>query len=140
MNFDFFDELKDEFLQTNAGKGVMLAGIALGILADQHGREKDMNTSDTPLFKQINWGRLDYRDLKKHMARIPELIKAYNIKYASLINALNAKAGEFILMSDAKGMGIDGNFVFTVGFVRCNDYFWRIFKSQTTESEENKNV
>jgi hypothetical protein len=140
MNFDFFDEMSDEFVKTNAGKGIMLAGISLGILADQQRKDVNKDVSDTPLFKQMNWGKLDYRDLKRHMSRVPELIKAYNVKYAPLINALTAKGGEYLLMSDSKGMGVDGNFVFTIGFVRCNEYFWRIFKSKKTESEVSENV
>jgi len=140
MNLEFLESFKDEFIGSDEGKGIMLAGISLGMLADQQRKDPQMTVADTPLFKQINWGKLDYRDLKKHMARVPELTRAYNVKYASLINALNAKSGEFMLMSAAKRMGPDGNFTFTVGFVRCNDYFWQVFKSQKNESEVNENV
>ena len=135
MNTDFFEKLQDKYLQTDFGRGVFLAGVALGTLANaplEYSNGKKVE--DTPLFKQINFGKMSLRELKKHMSRIPELTKAYRIDYSGMITALASKAGELMLNGGSKDLGVDGNFAFTVAFMNSKEYFWgKIFKKKEEE-------
>ncbi|WP_036226056.1 TM1802 family CRISPR-associated protein [Mesoaciditoga lauensis] len=135
MNTDFFEKLQDKYLQTDFGRGVFLAGVALGTLANaQLEYSNGKKVEDTPLFKQINFGKMSLRELKKHMSRIPELTKAYRIDYSSMISALASKAGELMLNGGSKDLGVDGNFAFTVAFMNSKEYFWgKIFKKKEEE-------
>lgn len=142
MKLDFFDEFTDPYLKTKSGRGVFLAGVVLGFIArsqakgDFQGSSEDISTS--PLFKQLNFGRMNKRDLFKHLARVPELVRAYHLDYADMIESLCAKAGELILQKDDKGrdLGVDGNFVFSVAFLNARKYFWTIFgKKDVSEIE-----
>ncbi len=132
MNTDFFGELRDKYLQTDFGKGVFLAGVAIGTLANaQLGDSKEKKIEDAPLFKQINFGKMTLKELKRHIARIPELTKAYRIDYSGMIESLASEAGKLMLSSGSKELGVDGNFAFTVAFMNSGEYFWRkIFKKR----------
>ncbi|WP_334139355.1 TM1802 family CRISPR-associated protein [Thermovirga lienii] len=135
MNLVFFEEFADPYLKGDFGKGVFLAGVALGMMAkEQAGRGGDWNNS--PLFKQISFGRLQLRDLKRHLSRAPELIKAYDMNYTKIIEALVAKAGMLILSGGSKELEADGNFVFAIAFMNAPTIcFEKIFKKQ--EAEQN---
>ncbi|MGC9218856.1 MAG: TM1802 family CRISPR-associated protein [Athalassotoga sp.] len=131
MNFDFFNELSDKYLQTNFGRGVFLSGIVLGMIANEESESENKAVENAPLYKQINFGKMSLRELKNHFSRIPELIKAYNIEHSEMIRSLAAEAGELILTDKAKDLGVDGNFAFTVAFMNSRDYFWgKIFKKK----------
>jgi len=141
MNLEFMNEMKDKYLQTDEGKGVLLAGITLGMLAYQQKNGNDgQKVSDTPLFKQIHWGKMTYRDLKRLLARVPELLKAYKVNYASYMSSLNGKSGELLLKEDTKDLGVNGNFAFTIGFVNSYDYFWKVFSKEAEHKEEGTHV
>ncbi len=131
MNFDFFNELSDKYLQTNFGRGIFLAGIVLGMIANEESKNGGKSVEDTPLYKQINFGKMTLKELKKHLARTPELMKAYNIEHSEMIKSLMIEAGELILKDKAKDLGVDGNFAFTVAFMNSREYFWsKIFKKK----------
>jgi len=137
MNLNFIDEMNDKYLKTKEGKGVLLAGITLGMLAYQQKKENEgQKISDTPLFKQIHWGKMNYRELKRLMARVPELLKAYRVNFSSYLNSLNGKSGEFLLKANTKDLGVNGNFAFTIGFVNSFEYFWAIFKDENQKEDE----
>ena len=61
MQFDFLDRFSDPYLRSEAGKGVFLSGIVLGIVAAQQTEKGSI--SDAPLFKQISFGQLQIRDI-----------------------------------------------------------------------------
>ena len=132
MNTDFFNELRDKYLQTDFGKGVFLAGVAIGTLANAQLRDsKENKIEDTPLFKQINFGKMTLKELKRQIARIPDLTKAYRINYSEMIESLAGEAGKLMLNSGSKELGVDGNFAFTVAFMNSKEYFWgKIFKKR----------
>ncbi|HQC38425.1 MAG TPA: TM1802 family CRISPR-associated protein, partial [Thermotogota bacterium] len=70
MTIDFFKEFQDPYLHSPEGQGVFLAGICLGQLANrqvQNGGKID----DSPLFKQMNFGKMTMRDLLRHLSRVP---------------------------------------------------------------------
>lgn len=130
MNFGFFNELTDQYLQTDQGQGVFLAGVVLGYIAKcQVGSEKDIKNS--PRFKQIQFGRMDMKGLRRQMARVPQLLAAYDgVKPSHLVSALAAETGKKILSGNGTDLGIEGNFAFTVGFMNANEYFWKIFRKE----------
>ncbi|HPF16792.1 MAG TPA: TM1802 family CRISPR-associated protein [Thermotogota bacterium] len=137
MNLTFLNEMNDKYIRTDEGKGVLLAGITLGMLAyQQKNANEGLKISDTPLFKQIHWGKMNCRELKRLMARVPELLKAYNVNYASYLSSLNGKSGELLMKEDAKDLGVNGNFTFTIGFVNSYEYFWKIFTEETHKEDE----
>lgn len=92
MKVDFLNQYKDPYLQTAQGKGVFLAGVLLGYLALKQVEGKQSDIGKAPLFKQIQFGRLNFKTLKRHLARVPQLLAAYreNIgdSYASLTRLL----------------------------------------------------
>lgn len=133
MKLDFFEEFSDPYLRGDSGKGVFLAGVALGMMArGQAGQGGDL--SNSPLFKQINFGKLQLRDLKRHLSRVPELIRAYEIPYAGMIEILAAEAGRLLVEGNKNELGVDGNFVFAVAFMNAPRFcFEKIFKKQEEE-------
>lgn len=134
MRLDFLDDFRDPYMQTPQGRGVFLAGVALGYLArGQVEDEKDI--AKAPLFKQLEFGRLNMKALKKLLARVPKLLAAYRegIKYGGLIAALAAEADGLILKGENQELGVDGNFAFTTGFANASTYFWKIFGKQGEE-------
>lgn len=139
MNLEFFREFKDPYIQNEQGKGIFLAGVVLGYIAkSQVGSEKDIKNA--PLFKQIQFGRMDMKNLKKQLARVPQLLAAYSDKRGEisivaphLVSVLSAEAGKMILSGTGAELGTEGNFAFTVGFVNANNYFWRVFRKESED-------
>ena len=122
-DLSFLDTFEDKYLKTKRGRGVFLAGVVLGIMARQQvNKSEDIHSS--PLFKQMHFGRITMRDLKKQMSRVPELIKAYNMKNSLYLQQLANMAGVLVLESGSEELGVDGNFAFTVGFTNA-DFFWQ---------------
>ncbi|AFV12621.1 CRISPR-associated protein Cas8b [Thermacetogenium phaeum DSM 12270] len=138
MKLDFLSDFEDPYLQSERGKGVFLAGVLLGYMARcQVGKEGDIKKA--PLFKQIDFGRMDLKRLKRQLARVPQLISAYEgmQKHSYLINRLAAEVGRLILSGNGD-LGIDGNFAFTVGFGNAASYFWKIFGKEGKEELDNE--
>jgi len=137
-NLEFLNAFEDSYLKTLHGKGVFLAGIVLGYMARQQvGNPSEVDSS--PLFKQINFGRTTMRDLKKHMARLPELMKAYHVKkgIARCLQQLANSAGELLLTGGAPELGVDGNFAFTVAFANASDFLWgKIYNKEDVSEDE----
>jgi len=137
-NLQFLDAYADSYLKTVQGKGVFLAGIVLGYMARQQvGNASEANNS--PLFKQINFGRTTMRELKKHISRLPELIKAYHINKgtAHRLQQLANVAGEMLLMGGGQELGVDGNFAFTVSFANASEFFWgKIYNKEDVPVDE----
>jgi len=133
VKLDFFDAFQDPYIQDEQGKGIFLAGVVLGYIAKcQAGSEKDIKNA--PLFKQIQFGRMDMKNLKKLLARIPQLLAAYDSVVAPhLVSLLSAQAGKMILSGNQQDLGVEGNFAFTVGFINANEYFWKIFRKESEE-------
>lgn len=131
MNQDlkFLDDFEDKYLRTAQGKGVFLASIVIGYMARLQVNKSD-DIHNAPLFKQINFGRMTMRDLKKQLSRVPELIKAYSMKYSVFIQQLANVAGALILEGGGEELGVNGNFVFMVGFSNASNYFWIIYKRE----------
>jgi len=138
MNIDFINDFNDPYLKTEKGRGVFLAGVLLGYMAWRQARGREKDIGESPLFKQIQFGHLDLKRLKSFLARIPQLTKAYaeDLKYTGYINQLTAKVNELLLKEGPLEMGVDGNFVFTVGFTNANKYFWEIFKQEEKNLEK----
>ncbi|WP_333871732.1 TM1802 family CRISPR-associated protein [Desulforamulus putei] len=132
MKLDFLSKFADPVMQTAAGQGAFLAGVVLGMVA--MGQAKDGNIDGAPLFKQMTFGRMKRRDLKRHLTRVPELVKAYDLKYKDLIRKLAAYAGELILQDEGSELGVDGNFAFATAFMNAREYFWNIFGKQQEEN------
>jgi CRISPR-associated protein Cas8b/Csh1 subtype I-B len=138
VKLDWFNEFEDHYIQTERGRGVFLAGVLIGYMARcQVGKEDD--TKKAPLFKQLDFGRMDLMRLKRQLARVPQLISAYEgmQRYSYLINQLAAEVGRLILSGSGE-LGVDGNFAFTVGFGNASDYFWKIFGKKSQDGQENK--
>ncbi len=135
-NLVFLDSFEDKYLKTIQGKGVFLAGVLLGYMAElQAGKKDDIHSA--PLFKQMNFGRMTIRDLKKHLSRVPELINAYNMKYSFYLQQLANEVGKLLLEGGEKELGVDGNFAFTIAFADASNYFWNyIFKTDKKEELE----
>lgn len=134
MKLDFFEKFADPTMRTAEGQGIFLAGVALGMLA--RGQTKDGSIDGAPLFKQITFGRMKRRDVKRHLARVPELVKAYDLKYKDLIRKLAGFAGELLLLDEGFELGVDGNFAFTTAFMNSREYFWAIFGKQNDDDEK----
>ena len=136
MNLTVLDSFKDRYLQNEQGRGVLLAGVVLGMIAmGQASRESEIKSA--PLFKQIQFGRMDMKSLKRMLSRVPVLVTAYGdgIKASHLVSALYAEVGRMMLAGN-DDLGVDGNFAFSVGFINAQEIFWRIFKKQVNEVKE----
>lgn len=129
---EFFAAFGEPYLQTPGGQGVFLAGIALGMLA--RGQAKEVDAS--PVFKQLPFGRLRQRDVKRQLARLPELAKAYDVKYKELIRKTAIWAGESLLQGDAGELGVEGNFSFATAFMNASAYFWTLHGKKQEEAAE----
>lgn len=137
MKLDWMNEFKDPYYQTPGGKGAFLSGIVLGQIARGQAGTSSIDTS--PMFKQLTFGRLQKRDVQRHLSRVPELLKAYGIKYDGYMNQLTVKAGEFLIQDNSE-FGIDGNFAFSLAFLNSREYFWTIFGKDKTETEDSEKV
>ena len=89
------------------------------------------------MYKQIMFGKMQRRDLLRHLSRVPELIRAYDIPYKYYLQQLSGKAGE-LLLKESSEMGVDGNFVFSVSFLNAVEYFWKIFKKNEDKNDLGK--
>ncbi len=137
MNLTWLDEFRDPYLQKDVGKGVFLSGITLGMIAScQNGKGSKIN--DAPLFKKLSFGKLQKRDLKKQLAELPMLLRAYEIPYPRELIELAQTASE-LLLSGPEELGVDGNFLFSTGFLNAWKYFYKTYESlgsQKTASEK----
>ena len=132
MKLDWLNDFSDPYLKTTSGQGVFLSGIILGMLARyQVSKEEDIDSA--PMFKQLMFGKMQRRDLLRHLSLGPEFIRAYDLPNAWLLVKLTLKA-VFLLLKGTAEMGVDGNFTFSVAFLNASEYFWRIFGK--TEVEE----
>lgn len=136
MKLSWLEEFSDSYLKTPGGQGVFLSGIVLGMLA-RYQVSKGDDIDSAPIFKQIMFGKLQRRDLLRHLSRVPELTRAYDDGEKKIpkgyLKQLCGKAGELLLQGTGD-MGVDGNFAFSVAFLNAYEYFWRIFGK--SESEE----
>ena len=128
MKFDWMEQFADPYYSTSSGKGVFLSGIVLGMIA--RGQIKPgSGIAEAPIYKQIVFGRMKRRDLQRHLSRIPDLLKAYQINYNYYLSQLWTEASENLIQDDQE-MGIDGNFAFSLAFVNAYEYFWLIFQKE----------
>ncbi|HHV76037.1 MAG TPA: CRISPR-associated protein [Syntrophothermus lipocalidus] len=136
MNFDFLEDFQDPYLKTDEGKGVFLSGVLLGYMAYLQGGESDVRS--TPLFKQIQFGKLTKKSLQKILSRVPQLVAGYedigNRSYR--VNSLLAEIGRLLLSSGNEDLGTSGNFSFTVGFVNSGTYINQIFAAKEKGEDE----
>ena len=141
MNLEFFSKFHDPYMQTPAGQGVFLAGVLLGYMAYRQAG-KDGDVSQSPIFKQIQFGRMDMVNLKRLLSRVPTLLAAYreDMKFTNLMSQLSAAATKLILQSADEELGTNGNFAFAAGFLNANSYFWDIFpvNQKDAQSEDGK--
>lgn len=136
MLLNWLDDFSDQYLKTSTGQGVFLSGIVLGMITkNQVGKGENIDTA--PMYKQIMFGKMQRRDLLRHLSRVPELIRAYDIPYKNYLMQLSGKAGELLLKESAE-MGVDGNFAFSVAFLNAVEYFWKIFKKDEDKNEMEK--
>jgi len=135
VNLDFFDDFHDPYLQTAQGKGVFLSGVLLGYIAYLEAGDSDIK--NTPLFKQLQFGRMTYQALQRSLSQVPRLIAGYERvgERQQPIRMLLAEAGRMLLAAPEEDMGVEGNFAFTVGFVNSGFYISRIFPSSNEKGE-----
>lgn len=134
MNTAIFEQFHDPYIQGPAGQGIFLAGVLLGYMAErQAGADGDISKS--PLFKQIQFGRMDKMNLKRILGRVPQLLAAYReeMKYTAYMNQLGAAALELMLQAGDEEMGVNGNFAFAAGFINARRYFWELFPAKKDE-------
>ncbi|QUL98537.1 MAG: CRISPR-associated protein [Candidatus Fermentithermobacillus carboniphilus] len=149
MNLELLKEFKDPYMKTPEGQGAFLSGVLLGYIAyrqvapsREEGASKGSSAQGidkSPLFKQIQFGRLDGRSLKRLLARVPQLIAAYGESLSGVSGSLSrlcAKAGELLLSGKSDELGVDGNFAFTIGFTNSVAYFWRIFEFRDESGDQ----
>ena len=71
-----------------------MAGVALGMLARAQIRE-NQSLDDAPLFKQVNFGKMQMRDPKASY-RVPELTRAYRVSAPGRLERLAGEAGSLL--------------------------------------------
>ena len=134
MELDFLNDFKDSYMREPKGQGIFLAGVLLGYLAyKQAGGKNEDDITKAPLFKQIQFGRMDMKTLKRLLARVPQFIAAYREDIGKSMKALtylSSKVGEMLLSDGAEELGIEGNFAFATGFVNANNYYWKMFSKK----------
>ena len=64
---------------------------------------------------------------------MPDLARAYRLKNAGRVSQLLGTAGELMLQSGKRDLGIDGNFAFSVAFTNAWRYYKEIFPKETEE-------
>lgn len=126
MNLDFFQRFADPYFRTEKGRGTFLAGLVLGIVAGQQ-VERGGLVADSPLFKQISFGRMQMRDIHRLLARVPELSKAYRLVNQGRVAQLLGTAGDLLLGGGNRELGVDGNFAFSMAFTNAWRYYKAIF-------------
>lgn len=138
---EMMEAFADPYLKQPFGRGVFLAGVLLGVFAreqvrgaesaeQEKGKRKAVDVAASPLFKQLNFGRLRLRDLKGHLGRLPGLIHQYRIDYAGPVQSFAGEVMCLILEGEQKELGPEGNFAFAAGFLAAPSYFWRCFGKQ----------
>jgi hypothetical protein len=126
LDLSFFEQFSDDYLRKYEGKGVFLAGVTLGMLA--RGQvDKGESIANSPLFKQLNFGKMQLRDLKRHLARVPELTRVYKVRAPGWLEQLAAEAGSLMLKSGISELGVNGNFAFSIAFLNAWQYYSAIF-------------
>ena len=138
MRLEFFEKFKDPYMQKDnpEGRGVFLAGIVFGMIARGQVDGKDSNIDAAPIYKQLNFGRMQYRDIRDHMSRVPGLTRMYDIPGAGWIESLCGEAGKLLMEGGSKDLGIDGNFAFSVAFLNARHYFFdEIFKDEISKKQ-----
>ena len=141
MNLDWMEAFSDPYLKTPAGQGVFLGGVVLGMVAKNQIKNRDEIDSaplfKAPLFKQMMFGKMQRRDLLRHLSRVPELLRAYDINCKSFYRyqKLIGKVGDLLYQGSGE-MGVDGNFAFSVAFLNATEYFWRIFSKGNVEKND----
>ncbi len=133
MNLTWLDEFNDPYMKKPAGRGSFLSGVLLGFVASCQ-KGKGSALSDAPLFKQLSFGKLQVRDLKRHLGQLPMLLKAYPIPYQRQLTEISGQAAEFLLKDDRE-LGVDGNFIFTNAFLNAWKYFYRLFPEIQSEKD-----
>ncbi len=134
MNLEWFSEFEDPYFRGPCGQGYFLAGVVLGMLAHHQARQMNTSIGDAPLFKSIQLGRVDRYSLKRQLSRVATLMNAYGFGDERLLN-ISREAMELI-MKCGKDMGVDGNFVFSLGFIGAPDYYYnKIFPKKNIEKE-----
>lgn len=128
MDLSFMDDYQDRYMQTVKGKGAFLAGVALGELA----RKQAERIDESPLFKQIHFGKMALRDIKRHLSRVPELTRAYHLSNARTIEKIMVEAGTHLMQSPGEEFGVEGNFAFTIGFMNSWEVIRKIFQNYGT--------
>lgn len=134
MNLYFFNEFQDDYLRNNFGQGIFLSGVVLGYIArNQVSGDREMKNA--PLFKQIPFGRLDVKTLKRLMARVPQFLNSYeeSIPAVCSVEELANQAGILMMAGPKQELGVDGNFAFSVGFGNATSYFWNIIRQEKQE-------
>jgi len=121
----WMDVFADPYLRTEGGRGVFLAGVTLGMVA--RGQARGTSIDAAPLFKQMNFGRMQMRDLRAHLGRIPELSRHYELQSPGRVEQLAALSGDLLLRGGESELGVNGNFAFAVAFLGAWNYFAQIF-------------
>lgn len=136
VNFDFFDEMADNYFQKEFGQGVFLAGIAMGMLAkEQVGEGEDV--SEAPLYKQLRLGQMETRTLLKYLGMAPALARAYNVPHLKQIDAVIVEAMRRISRGGTEKMGVQGNYAFAFGFIDAPFWFYNhILQRQNAKQAE----
>ena len=131
----FFGQFHNPIMGEEKGRGLFLTGVALGMMARAQGNGQMM---DAPLSKQINFGRIRRRDLLRHLARMPELMKATPARNAGRISQLTALGGQKLLECDGEDFGVEENFIFAVAYLSAPHYYRQFFpREEAEESTEN---
>lgn len=124
-DLSWIEAFADPYLHTEGGRGVFLAGVTLGMVA--RGQARGTTIDAAPLFKQINFGRMQMRDLRAHLGRIPELTRHYGLQSPGRVEQLAALSGDLLLRGGERELGVDGNFAFAVAFLGAWNYFALVF-------------
>lgn len=154
MKLDFLNEMKDPYLATTEGRGVFLSGVVLGVLAVVQ-TPPGSSIDAAPIYKQLNFGHMQRRDIRGHISKAAKLIDIYVknmgrddasgakqeafggirkcVNLAEKLKAIAAEAGEMLLTCGERDLGVDGNFVFSVAFLNAEKYFWKLFKKAEEE-------
>jgi hypothetical protein len=128
-----FEGFKNPIMREEKGRGLFLAGGALGMMARAQGNGQMM---EAPLSKQINFGRIRRRDLLRHLGRIPELMKATPARNAGRISQLTALGGQKLLECDGEDFGVEENFIFAVAYLSAPQYYRQFFPREEAEEAE----
>ncbi len=136
MDLSFMEAYQDRSMQTPKGKGAFLAGVALGELA----RKQAERIDESPLFKQMNFGKMALRDVKRHLSRVPELTRAYHLSNARTIERIMVQAGDFLMQSPGEEFGVEGNFAFAIGFMNSWEIIRKIYKDHAPNGSDNGTI